>query len=102
MKLDSTQISTICDYFKDKPVLKAYLFGSFARDAADEKSDIDLGIISEVRNIPDLHNFQRIIKRPISMHVFNKQEWKEMKKKNPNLVNSICNGIVLSGQLEVL
>ena len=42
MKLDSTQISTICDYFKDKPVLKAYLFGSFARDAADEKSDIDI------------------------------------------------------------
>ena len=42
MKLDLTQISKISDYFKDKPVLKAYLFGSFARNEADEKSDIDI------------------------------------------------------------
>ena len=42
MKLDSTQISEISDYFKDKPVLKAYLFGSCARDEADDKSDIDI------------------------------------------------------------
>lgn len=42
MKLDSRQISDIGNYFKDKPVLKAYLFGSCARDEADDKSDIDI------------------------------------------------------------
>ena len=42
MQLDSKQISEIGDYFKDKPVLKAYLFGSCARDEADDKSDIDI------------------------------------------------------------
>ena len=42
MKLDSTQILEIGNYFKDKPVLKAYLFGSCARDEADDKSDIDI------------------------------------------------------------
>ena len=42
MKLDSARISTIQNYFKDKPVLKAYLFGSFATDKADETSDIDI------------------------------------------------------------
>ena len=42
MKLDSRQISEIGNYFKDKPVLKAYLFGSCARDEADDKSDIDI------------------------------------------------------------
>lgn len=30
------------DYFKDKPVNKVYLFGSYARGDADEKSDVDL------------------------------------------------------------
>ncbi len=42
MRLDSTYISKISAYFKDKPVLKAYLFGSFARGDANEKSDIDI------------------------------------------------------------
>ncbi len=30
------------EYFKDKPVNKVYLFGSYARGDADEKSDVDL------------------------------------------------------------
>ena len=42
MKLSQEQIEQIGNYFADKPVLKAYVFGSFARGDADEKSDIDL------------------------------------------------------------
>lgn len=30
------------DYFTNKPVKKAYLFGSYARSEADEKSDMDI------------------------------------------------------------
>jgi predicted nucleotidyltransferase len=30
------------DYFKDKPVTKVYLFGSYARGDANENSDVDL------------------------------------------------------------
>jgi predicted nucleotidyltransferase len=30
------------DYFKDKPVRKVYLFGSYARGDANEDSDVDL------------------------------------------------------------
>ena len=30
------------EYFKDKPVKKVYLFGSYARGDANENSDIDL------------------------------------------------------------
>lgn len=33
---------TVTDYFKDKPVKRVYLFGSYARGEADEKSDLDL------------------------------------------------------------
>lgn len=39
MKLDSHQIK---QYFKDKPVLKAYLFGCFSREQASADSDIDI------------------------------------------------------------
>ena len=38
---------TVTDYFKDKPVKKVYLFGSYARGEAKEDSDIDLGIEME-------------------------------------------------------
>ena len=42
MKLESQTIKLIGDYFKTSPVLKAYLFGSYSRDDADEKSDVDI------------------------------------------------------------
>lgn len=32
----------VADYFKDKPVKRVYLFGSYARGDADENSDVDL------------------------------------------------------------
>ncbi len=41
MKLSARQLRVIRDYFSDKPVLRAYIFGSYARGDADAKSDID-------------------------------------------------------------
>ncbi len=32
----------ITDFFKDKPVKKVWLFGSYARGEADEASDVDV------------------------------------------------------------
>ncbi|MBO4642775.1 MAG: nucleotidyltransferase domain-containing protein [Bacteroidaceae bacterium] len=34
--------NTIAEYFKTQPVLKAWLFGSFARGEETEDSDVDL------------------------------------------------------------
>jgi uncharacterized protein len=42
MKLHSSKIESIKKYFVTKPVLKAYLFGSYVRGQADETSDIDI------------------------------------------------------------
>ncbi len=42
MKLSSTQINQIQDFFSKQPVLKAYLFGSYVRGDENENSDIDL------------------------------------------------------------
>lgn len=35
-------IALLCSYFKTQPVLKAYLFGSYARANQTENSDIDI------------------------------------------------------------
>jgi len=42
MKINKTIITKIRNYFADKPVLKAYIFGSYSRNEADRNSDIDL------------------------------------------------------------
>lgn len=49
----STQAMTqqIADYFKTQPVLKAWLFGSYARGEEREDSDVDL-LIKFDRSLP--------------------------------------------------
>ena len=43
----STQnmIDLIADYFKTQPVLKAWLFGSYARGEETSKSDVDILVV---------------------------------------------------------
>jgi uncharacterized protein len=40
--MSKENIKNIQKYFIDKPVLKAFVFGSFARGEADSKSDYDI------------------------------------------------------------
>ena len=42
MYLKKKDIQLIKDYFTNKPVLKAYLFGSYSRREAGKDSDIDI------------------------------------------------------------
>jgi len=42
MKMNSENIKLIKEYFKGKPVLKAYLFGSQAKGTASKESDVDI------------------------------------------------------------
>lgn len=35
----------LCDFFKTQPVLKAWLFGSFARGEETAKSDVDILVV---------------------------------------------------------
>jgi len=42
MRLNDEKIKTINEYFRSRPVLRAYLFGSYVRGEADQKSDIDI------------------------------------------------------------
>lgn len=42
MHLDASKLDIIKEYFSTRPVLKAYLFGSYVRGQADRHSDIDI------------------------------------------------------------
>jgi len=42
MRLSANDIQILRDYFSAKPVIKAYLFGSYARNEAGQNSDIDI------------------------------------------------------------
>jgi uncharacterized protein len=42
MYLTEHEIKTIKDFFNDRPVVKAYLFGSYARKDAGRESDVNI------------------------------------------------------------
>ena len=84
----------------DLPVM--VLFGSYASARDDASSDIDICLISNVNKDFPIEKYEKTLNRKISMHKFSKNLWDRAKKSNPSLINNICNGIVLSGELEVL
>lgn len=42
MSLKEKEIQIIKKFFRNKPVIKVYIFGSYARNEAEDGSDIDL------------------------------------------------------------
>jgi predicted nucleotidyltransferase len=42
MQLSANDIQIVRDYFSGQPVIKAYLFGSYSRNEADQDSDVDI------------------------------------------------------------
>lgn len=78
------------------------LFGSYAIANDDLGSDIDLCVLSNIKKEFATDKYEKTLNRKISLHVFTKEKWKSMSKGNKGLLNNICNGITLSGQLEVL
>lgn len=48
--LSPEMIKTIQDYFKTQPVLKAWVFGSYARNEETEDSDVDILVVFDRKN----------------------------------------------------
>ena len=99
-KITKSGIMEHFEKFYDYPTI--ILFGSYVQAMDDEKSDIDFCIISEVKGYPELEAYEKRLRRRVSIHLYDKNKWKQAKLKNPELINSICNSFVLSGQLEIL
>jgi predicted nucleotidyltransferase len=72
------------------------LFGSYSKGSDTEKSDIDLCILSNKKNLPDLTNFEKRLNRKIN--IIN-SDIDNMKKE---FKNSLANGIVLEGYIELI
>ena len=58
MKLETKKLESVRKYFKTSPVLKAYLFGSYARNEADNNSDIDILVDLDYSQKIGLHFIQ--------------------------------------------
>lgn len=84
----------------DLPII--VLFGSYANAMDNSTSDIDLCLITNVDKEFPTKKYEKKINRKVSIHKFSKMSWQKTKQLNPELINNICNGMVLSGELEVL
>ncbi len=49
--------TTFCNYFIDKPIIRAYLFGSYARNEQTDESDIDLMVELDESKKVDIFDF---------------------------------------------
>ncbi len=78
------------------------LFGSYRFAMDDAASDVDICLISNIQKEFPTEKYEKKLNRKISLHKFDSKSWKISGKNNPSLINSICNGIALSGELEVL
>jgi len=70
--------------------------------ADDEGSDVDICVLTDIKKEFDASRYEKDLERKVSIHKFSNNEWETAIIKNPHLINSICNGIVLSGELEVI
>ena len=86
--------------FYDFPTI--VVFGSYAKATDDSTSDIDLCVITDVEKEFNAEKYEKLLNRKIGLHKSSKKKWGIMKEKNKELVNNICNGITLSGELEVV
>ncbi len=64
---------TIADYFKTQPVVKAWIFGSFARGEESPLSDVDIlvqfdeGGVSLLKHAAMICELEKILDRPVDI-----------------------------------
>ena len=78
-----------------------YLFGSLSKGEAIEFSDVDLFVVSSEKKQLNLKKFEKTLKREINLFVYSEKELKEIKEKNPELLNNMLNGVKVYGYVEV-
>lgn len=94
----------IVDYMKENlaGLITMVLYGSFAKGENDEKSDIDLLVISVSPRKRDFR-LQELLEKETSLTIFKPSEWREQAKKNKAFyMDIITEGIVLFGTRPVV
>ena len=77
------------------------LFGSFRKGEDIERSDVDIAIITPIKDAPNVDKFEKILHHEISLFLFSREKIDKMKVKNKELLNNLVNGITLRGFWEL-
>ncbi|MEW6329162.1 MAG: nucleotidyltransferase domain-containing protein, partial [Candidatus Micrarchaeota archaeon] len=72
------------------------LFGSFARGEDTSKSDIDVAVVTNKSQTPDLKKFEAKLGRKLNLYEI------KMKECSKEFLNNLANGVVLYGYLKVI
>ena len=72
------------------------LFGSYADGTDNENSDIDIAVVTNKKAMPNFQPYEGKLQRKINLYAM------DMAKTPNEFKNSLANGIVLDGFLEVL
>jgi predicted nucleotidyltransferase len=89
--------SNLLELLKEKyPGCTIILFGSYAKGEDTINSDIDLTIIGSSKKNINLEKYEKFLEREIRIN-----NYKTFKEINKELKENLCNGIVLSGGIEL-
>ena len=95
--LNNIYISGLIEYLgKELVGGTIILFGSYSLGEDTENSDIDLSVIGRKDKTLQLEEFEKLLSRKININFYN-----SFKEIHENLKNSILNGIVLEGMVEL-
>lgn len=99
-KIRKSKIVENLERYYDFPLI--ILFGSYSQAIDDKESDIDIFVLSNIKKEFNISKYEKIIKRKIEIHLHSRKSFEKLKENAKDFINSLSNGIVLSGQLEVL
>ncbi len=88
-------ISLLVDFYKIPECI--VIFGSYAKGEDTRESDIDIAVMTGMKEYPQLEIYEGNLKRKISLHLID-----NTKNEEKDFINTLANGIVLYGYLEVL
>src|SRR3989338_10197492 len=95
--LKNLYISGLSDYLeKELAGSTVILFGSYSKGEDTNTSDIDMAVIERKDKMLELEKYEKILNRRININFYD--SWKKI---NENLKNSILNGIILHGGVEL-
>lgn len=77
------------------------LFGSMRKGDNAEKSDIDIAVIEPEKEEPDVAPYEKKLNHGIQLIQLTPKDIESLKANNKEFLNSIANGIVLYGFLEL-
>ena len=90
---ESGLVQNLYDSFSSATII---LFGSYAFGEDTTRSDIDIAIVGAKEKEVKLTVFDKMLERKVFLH-----HYKNFKNIDKNLLNNICNGIVLKGAVEL-